>query len=240
MRRYVLYSKEFHSGERSVCACLRHSQRDSSPGTKRERITQFTGQSRTRLRRYLENSKSIYCVLATVTYGVDYPVSGVVAKDHLDRFGKGLTKYSLMPRSVLWFLEFQERGAPHFHFLLTDPIPKWALSWVWSWATDCMASPITSTHIMRLESANGATGYAMKYARKESQKVVPDNYKDVGRFWGVWGNREQWPMVASIEDGCDENEVGGLIENERRHAERDGMRIWDHERGFLAFPKRGG
>ena len=33
----------------------------------------------------------------------------------------------------------------------------------------------------------GAASYAAKYAAKSDQKVVPDGYEGVGRFWGHWG-----------------------------------------------------
>lgn len=32
---------------------------------------------------------------------------------------------------------------------------------------------------------NGAIKYVVSYATKPRQKVVPDAYRDVGRFWGV-------------------------------------------------------
>lgn len=38
--------------------------------------------------------------------------------------------------------------------------------------------------------------YATKYAAKIEQKQVPDSFRDVGRFWGVWGLRKT--LAATI------------------------------------------
>jgi hypothetical protein len=45
-----------------------------------------------------------------------------------------------------------------------------------------------NTHPKFLElirSENGARNYVAKYASKERQKKVPDEYRSVGRFWGA-------------------------------------------------------
>jgi hypothetical protein len=35
---------------------------------------------------------------------------------------------------------------------------------------------------------HAAGAYAAKYASKHSQKEVPEDFRNVGRFWGSWGN----------------------------------------------------
>lgn len=45
--------------------------------------------------------------------------------------------------------------------------------------------------------------YAMKYAAKQAQKEVPAYFENIGRFWGIYGNREVLAatMVFGLEKG---------------------------------------
>jgi hypothetical protein len=46
------------------------------------------------------------------------------------------------------------------------------------------------TRIERLQSGRAGTiSYASKYAAKAEQKIVPPEYENVGRFWGISGCR---------------------------------------------------
>jgi hypothetical protein len=44
---------------------------------------------------------------------------------------------------------------------------------------------------------HAASAYATKYATKQEQKDVPQEYQNVGRFWGCWGkSRPVWNYVS--------------------------------------------
>lgn len=182
------------------------------------------------MRRYLENCTANYIVLATVTYA-SIPTDGRAVKRHLDTFARQLSAYQLMPRSLFWILEFQRRGAPHYHFLSTDFIDKWALSWLWHFSSQ--QPPKTATNV---KSIRKPLQYALKYANKLEQKQVPEQYQGVGRLWGILGSR----LVHTLERvivGIPRSDVGGMIRYERFLEESDGKRVCTHAAGFVSFPK---
>lgn len=55
--------------------------------------------------------------MITLTYGAMFPTDGLTVKLHLKRILQWLKRYGI--EDLIWFLEFQKRGAPHFH-VLTD------------------------------------------------------------------------------------------------------------------------
>lgn len=78
----------------------------------------------------------------------------------------------------------------------------------------------------------------MKYAAKLVQKEVPDGFRDVGRFWGVYGDRTVHPLVEASCWSTDREWGAFQVEAERKEAERNGKRVFEHPYGFLAFPAR--
>jgi len=60
--------------------------------------------------------------LMTLTYGANYPLSGKMAKKDLNHFLIS-AKRNFGPFEYVWVLEFQERGAVHFHIACTLPEP---------------------------------------------------------------------------------------------------------------------
>jgi hypothetical protein len=97
-----------------------------------------------------------------------------------------------MGYSTFWFLEFQERGAPHYHLFTTNYFPKEFVSRRWYEIVNSEDSRhlAAGTRCEKLERGrSGLISYATKYACKQIQKVVPENYENVGRFWGVSGCR---------------------------------------------------
>lgn len=125
-------------------------------------------------------------------------------------------KRSFGPFDYFWFLEFQERGAPHLHLGLTLPAPQSCdrelMATIWShiaeqgnWAYTELAYPYekkdagfgmnTRDSVFRqhrrknvwekIRKPDGAMRYCLMYAKKHYQKIVPENFRDVGRFWYV-------------------------------------------------------
>jgi len=61
--------------------------------------------------------------LMTLTYGANYPLSGKKAKKDLNHFLIS-SKRAFGPYEHIWVLEFQDRGAVHFHIATTLPEPN--------------------------------------------------------------------------------------------------------------------
>jgi hypothetical protein len=149
------------------------------------------------MRRYLRTCIPVYSVMATLTYPGEYPGDGREVKRHLDCFVKRAFRYvdhesPPEPKSIFWFLEFQRRGAPHFHLFLNFSIPWQAVA---QWWYEIVGSG-DDRHLQagtRIEALYhgryGTIGYATKYAAKLEQKEIPQNFVNCGRFWGIYGDR---------------------------------------------------
>ncbi len=140
---------------------------------------------------------------------------GRVFKRHLDTFRKRLNRFLIKNRiyhwAALWFLEFQQRGAPHVHLMIFDCIMtretiKYARAWVgraWSKivsnpnAHEAAKHARVGTQVARMKADH--FGYAVKYATKTEQKDVPDEFKAVGRFWGVWNYKAVPPVILDFK-----------------------------------------
>ena len=154
----------------------------------RSPIVAYSEASARRLRRYIENYYSDFTGLITLTYGADYPTDGRIVKRHLAAFFERLNRLGWLGMdSLVWWLEFQERGAPHIHMVVTGWLSKAWLSKAWSAASG--ADVRTSTRIETLVNPDRVGIYAAKYAAKWEQKDVPAGFINVGRFWGRRGRR---------------------------------------------------
>ena len=175
----------------------------------RSRITRFSFQSRQRLISACRN-RDDFNGFITLTYpdekyaetatGGNYMASGRVVKEQLRRFRQWLTRRDI---GGIWFLEFQKRGAPHFHLVTNkalDSVQSGAASRYWAKlvGSDCPhhAEMGVNAQVMRKSHAAGA--YAAKYSCKDEQKTVPENYQDVGRFWGMFGLEEQETVYKTV------------------------------------------
>ena len=138
-------------------------------------------------------------VLVTLTYR-QCPASGQESKRHLKIFRQRWHREFGKPRGM-WQMEFQKRGVPHYHLLLSKPdIPILDLmAWVaraW-WEVVGSGDPVhlkagTSTEVWRNETAPGRYFGKHGTARvKAYQHVVPPGWWS-GRFWGRWGVSAQW------------------------------------------------
>ena len=103
-------------------------------------IVGFSAGSGLRMRRYLRECRSNYTHMVTLTYPYEYPTDGKASKEHLRRFLQELQrewkrdtdwKGVRQLHSSFWFLEFQERGAPHYHIFTNWPISKEWVSERW-------------------------------------------------------------------------------------------------------------
>lgn len=161
--------------------------------------------------------------MLTLTYPGDWlrvAPNGKVAKEQLKAFRRRYRSTFGVPLVGLWKMEFQKRGAPHFHILCVPPqvsLAKGGSFAAWAstaWA-DTVAAPEPKERAQHLRAGTGldykkglhaddARRVAMYFSKhswaggKDYQHEVPAAWLDagsVGRFWGYWGLR---PMVEVV------------------------------------------
>jgi hypothetical protein len=175
---------------RNDVVVIRHGGPPPPSDCERGDVTEFSYKSRMRLAFIAANTDVIFDAMITLTYPKKYPSDGAAVKYHFKRLLQQVKRHAEGPISYLWFIEFQRRGAPHFHVLLcgldvTQENKEW-LSKTWYRIVDSQDRKhlLAGTRLERIRKKGGAARYAVKYAYKMRQKVVPEGYRDVGRFWG--------------------------------------------------------
>lgn len=168
-------------------------------------VVGFSAGSAVRMRRYLRECVTDYRHMVTLTYPFCYESDGKRVKEHLRRFCqqwlRKCKRDSLVNESMFWFLEFQSRGAPHFHIFTVHGLDyKWvARTWYDICNTEDPRHLDAGTRVEKLKRGrSGLISYASKYANKPEQKTVPDDYENVGRFWGVYGCRAVVAAATAI------------------------------------------
>lgn len=157
----------------------------------------------------------------TLTYPAIYPNDGKILKLQFDAFAKRLKRFgqNYGELAFVWKMEFQKRGAPHYHLIILTrfPIPLDVLR---SWALDSWSSMVAKwinkqkeyTPEEKLDaikkhqqagieadkvrkSTGGLVCYLAWYIgkgkgqAKAAQHVVPKEFQNVGRWWGFYGKR---------------------------------------------------
>lgn len=164
----------------------------------RSDIQQFTAQSRARLIRTIASFGALVPVFVTLTYGADYPTPKET-KEHLRLWWRRI-KAKHPHLFAVWKLEFQKRGAPHYHLLVYSQgkrprIDKDFLKVSWWKATGREG---LRTEIKKLRSHRGGVWYASKYLAKTEVYQPADQHNTSGqsedalsssdgpgRFWGI-------------------------------------------------------
>lgn len=165
--------------------------------SKRSKIIKFSRKSLNRLKLIIRNTEAIYKFFITLTYPSDFVRDGKEVKRHLNVFLQYLRRQKI---KYLWILEFQERGAPHFHILCNEQIDKNELSRRWYEIVNSGDEKHlkAGTRIESIKSQHGLVGYMMSYAYKLYQKIVPPGFQNVGRFWGASRNLLIFHMIQKI------------------------------------------
>lgn len=185
------------------------------PGARetRSEIKTFSKASRQRLAFVASNTDIRFTSMLTLTYPREFPNDGKDVKRNLNTFLTYL-KRRVDGLDYLWFLEFQRRGAPHIHLLLRGMrVSKVNQAWVSNtWYRICATGDVrhlaAGTRLERVRKPDGARRYALKYAYKMKQKVVPENYRNVGRFWGH--SRSVKPTLTRVVPCTEDDLVGAL------------------------------
>lgn len=139
-------------------------------GGKRKNVSTFSAASRKRLLEKLarlDPAKSEFPPsFIALTYPKQFP-DPMTAKRHLQTFWKRLRR--VCPEgSAVWRLEFQERGAPHFHLIYFGPfIGKYLLQ---KWWGEVIGFDRPFTRIEALRNWRQTLAYAAKYLAKVPER----------------------------------------------------------------------
>lgn len=167
------------------------------PAGRRGTIRLFSKGSQRRLRVLLASLNQQACaylpLLITLTYPREWSPDPRDWKRHLDSFSKRLAR-TYPKAAAVWVIEFQKRGAPHFHLLVVG-VPKIEKSWLSRAWYEVVGSKDArhlraGTQIDQARSWRALQGYITKYVSKQESKQlnIPEG---IGRWWGVL-NREQF------------------------------------------------
>ena len=172
------------------------------PTTTRGTVTQFTQRSRSRMLRkfsQVDRSSLSRSLLVTLTYPRSFPTESSIYRRHFHSFSKRLRR--TFPTScAIWKLEFQTRGAAHFHLIVMG-VPFLARGWLSRAWYQIVGSGDerhfrAGTQVQRVHSTRKALTYASKYVAKVSTRAPAEH---AGRFWGVIGRQHLHASVIQWE-----------------------------------------
>ncbi|MBI5161193.1 MAG: hypothetical protein HY996_07260 [Micrococcales bacterium] len=204
----------------SIKVSWKGSPRPAGTERKRKAITEWSRKSRSSMIRRLctldysplFTSPGNAPAVITLTYPGDWRAvapDGAMAKRHLAALRKRYAREFGNPLRGVWKMEFQARGAVHFHIFCAPPIgkrfPQW-LSVAWAEVVNAADPVERAAHVAagtRVDWAEGIRAadprrvavYFTKHGSanfgdKEYQNVPPQEWlaegKTLGRFWGYW------------------------------------------------------
>jgi hypothetical protein len=151
----------------------------------------------------LDRDALVNAWFVTATYPAVFPPPNdhAVYKGHLHRLCQEIRRRHPTVSGV-WKLEFQQRQAAHFHFLLigcTEDIYSFRAWIAQTWAHIVNSGDpnhvTAGTGVDRIRTYGGVMAYVTSYISKEDQ-TLPGNF--TGRYWGVI-NRAHLPVIAGTE-----------------------------------------
>lgn len=152
-------------------------------------ISGFSPASRRRLRFTAINAFPQLISQFGLTYHDQWPTDGRTCKGHLNAWLTSVRR--ILPGvGYLWIMEFQRRGAPHFHVFLSvppDEPTRIRLADAWCRITSPGDAAALAFHRHRenwIPWEMRQAGYLAKYLDKDAQKAIPEGYGSFGRFWG--------------------------------------------------------
>ena len=181
----------------------------------RGKVRGMSRRSRSRLMRRLAevDRASPWPLFVTLTYPAEYP-DPERAKRDLRAWLKRLRR-AFPEAGWFWRMEFQERGAPHFHLLI------WGVPWLpYFWVSRTWYEVVGSgderhlragTRVEKVWSWGGVVVYCSKYIAKVDENV-PDGW--TGRVWGYGGRVPFASVVELVFRGWDG--LAGFVRAVRR------------------------
>lgn len=174
-------------------------------------ISSFSEKSAKRMSDYLSSCVAPYRFMGTLTVR-EWENDGRAFKASMEKYFNWKLGFMQRQRnasvyggespnkaSIFWFLEFQARGAPHLHYFYTDYLPWFDCANRWAEAVRQPEIVKSCSKFEKIRAGRrGVISYARKYAAKQDQKLVPENYDNVGRFWGIRGMRDTLAAATTI------------------------------------------
>lgn len=173
-----------------------------------------------------------YLGLVTLTFPKEYPKNGRLAKRHLNLlWGRWKSRFGERPMGM-WGMEFQERGALHFHCFLRipatpgglpedryedlrawgfdvwselvgfPPVPGYELAWQRDRQLRFNVSPAWYADSL---SAVQIARYLVDHAGKGAQKELPADFEEPGKWWSTVGLGRGRSDVHESELCCEES-----------------------------------
>jgi hypothetical protein len=184
---------------------------------KRGVVSGFSAGARKRMLEMLNQLEFERMTFITLTYPDKWDPDGHEYKKHLRRFRARIERKFGKLR-VLWRLEFQKRGAPHYHLLLFDA--PWINK---TWLSEAWYGSVGSGDPKHLEygtnikgiASQGENGkiiaYVAKYAAKQiDREAIPDDCW-TGRYYGKWNIEKAAPIEVILEIGKTVRLVAGAL-----------------------------
>jgi hypothetical protein len=163
-------------------------------------VKAFSAQSRKRLFDLMHELRFERVTFETLTYPLDFPTDPKIFKAHLKEYRRRYEKKYGKIQSV-WRLEFQKRGAPHYHILRLDApfIDVADLSALWANVTHSTSEIHKKIGVDIKLCTSGKEGklvasYLAKYVAKIDDRQNIDLEKGVGRWWGKWNIKDEQPI----------------------------------------------
>lgn len=161
-------------------------------GGQRGKITGFSAESRLRMLKFMHSITFEGGLLITLTYPKDYPTGAAVYKKHLQNFRRQFEAAYGKNRTI-WKLEYQERGAPHYHLLVFDArhVDIKECSWLWYISRggiyfEGLSNGFDVKSAWKEDGVSNVGAYVGKYISKETLPETEEDLKYTGRFWGYW------------------------------------------------------
>lgn len=185
-------------------------------GGKRGRVSTFSKASRKRFLEKLAKVRSPMegAFFITLTYPGEWNPDPRTWKRDLDTFNKRAVR-AIPGIGGFWRLEFQSRGAPHYHLLVFNV--GWNKFALRQWVRNAWYEVVDSgderhlkagTQVDIIHNRRHAFAYAAKYAAKVHDDLIP-RYLDQetgelvgpGRYWGTFGDVDiSMAMEITISD----------------------------------------
>lgn len=217
---------EWAKGGRWAAVRISRSPGEVWGGGKRGRVEEFSAESRRRLSKLVASFDQTRVVVGhfrfvTLTYPKVFPTARET-KVHLDRVLKRFER-AWGPRGMVWKLEPQKRGAPHYHLLILmgsqDTLDAerswWAQNWFDSVGSGDVKHFRAGTAVEVVRDWSGVGAYAAKYLAKP---CWAHGWEAPGRWWGV-KRRELLPVKL---EGAEVPMAAAKI------LRRSLIRFWEH------------
>ncbi len=158
---------------------------------RRNVISRFTEQSRSRLKFTVANSEGLTTTFI-LTYPGEYPIDGSVVKKHWKALARYLSRKGFRG---IYVKEFQERGAIHIHVLANGRVDERALREKWHQIVGSGDPNHLKYGVKGIKPIQKTMEAVADYYAKSESKAVPEGFTSIGKIWGVFGGFSIVPQL---------------------------------------------